>query len=324
MGFGYDDAQIAEKRHPTRQDLDAVSKDIPILIIHQSCHLGSMNSKALELAGITADSKDPTRRRHPPRSRRQDAQRRARRDRVHARSDEDLPAPQCRAVRPARRHGPGDVHPPRLHHRAGRPRHRARALQLRPPRRSQADEDRCCLLHGHDLHRRAARDEDAVALQVLHQPLPRPAASSSISTAPSRARPATSPSPTRSRPPAAATTTAATKRCPTRSSPPRSTRPTPTAGRSSPTATADAAIDQYLSAVRDAVGKHGMADRRSVAIHAQTRPTRPARFDEGTGHHPLALRHATASTGATGTATKPSAPSAPNASRPPTPPSAAA
>lgn len=59
LGFGYDDAQIAEKRHPTRQDLDAVSTDIPILLIHQSCHLGAMNSKALELAGITADSKDP-------------------------------------------------------------------------------------------------------------------------------------------------------------------------------------------------------------------------------------------------------------------------
>lgn len=59
LGFGYDDAQIAEKRHPTRQDLDAVSKDVPILLIHQSCHLGTMNTKALELAGLTADTKDP-------------------------------------------------------------------------------------------------------------------------------------------------------------------------------------------------------------------------------------------------------------------------
>jgi predicted amidohydrolase YtcJ len=59
LGFGYDDAQIAEKRHPTRQDLDEVSKDVPILIIHQSCHLGAMNSKALELAKISADTKDP-------------------------------------------------------------------------------------------------------------------------------------------------------------------------------------------------------------------------------------------------------------------------
>jgi predicted amidohydrolase YtcJ len=59
LGFGYDDAQIAEKRHPTRQDLDEVSKDVPILLIHQSCHLGAMNSKALELAKIMADTKDP-------------------------------------------------------------------------------------------------------------------------------------------------------------------------------------------------------------------------------------------------------------------------
>ena len=59
LGFGYDDAQIAERRHPTRQDLDEVSKDIPILLIHQSCHLGAMNTKALELAGLTAESKDP-------------------------------------------------------------------------------------------------------------------------------------------------------------------------------------------------------------------------------------------------------------------------
>ncbi len=59
MGFGYDDAQIVEQRHPTRADLDAVSTEVPILLIHQSCHLGAMNTKALELAGITADTPDP-------------------------------------------------------------------------------------------------------------------------------------------------------------------------------------------------------------------------------------------------------------------------
>jgi predicted amidohydrolase YtcJ len=59
LGFGYDDAQIAEKRHPTRQDLDEVSKDVPVLLIHQSCHLGAMNTKALELAGLTAETEDP-------------------------------------------------------------------------------------------------------------------------------------------------------------------------------------------------------------------------------------------------------------------------
>jgi predicted amidohydrolase YtcJ len=59
IGFGYDNAQLAELRHPTRDDLDAVSTDYPILIIHQSGHLAVLNSKALEIAGISAASKDP-------------------------------------------------------------------------------------------------------------------------------------------------------------------------------------------------------------------------------------------------------------------------
>lgn len=59
LGFGYDDAQLAEQKHPTRDDLDAVSTDVPVLIIHQSGHIGVMNSKALELAGITADTANP-------------------------------------------------------------------------------------------------------------------------------------------------------------------------------------------------------------------------------------------------------------------------
>ena len=59
IGFGYDDAQLKEQRHPTRDDLDAVSTDVPVLAIHQSGHLAAVNSKALQLAGITARSKDP-------------------------------------------------------------------------------------------------------------------------------------------------------------------------------------------------------------------------------------------------------------------------
>ena len=58
-GFGYDDSQLAEQRHPTRDDLDKISRDIPVLIIHQSSHLGVANSKALEIAGVTAATKDP-------------------------------------------------------------------------------------------------------------------------------------------------------------------------------------------------------------------------------------------------------------------------
>jgi predicted amidohydrolase YtcJ len=58
IGFGYDDSQLKEQRHPTREDLDAVSTDLPVYIIHQSGHLGSGNSKALEVAGINADTKE--------------------------------------------------------------------------------------------------------------------------------------------------------------------------------------------------------------------------------------------------------------------------
>ena len=59
IGFNYDDSQLIEKRHPTRHDLDQVSTDIPVFVMHQSGHLGSYNSKALEIMGITSESIDP-------------------------------------------------------------------------------------------------------------------------------------------------------------------------------------------------------------------------------------------------------------------------
>ena len=36
-----------------------MSKDLPVIIIHQSGHLGVANSKALDIAGVTAETKDP-------------------------------------------------------------------------------------------------------------------------------------------------------------------------------------------------------------------------------------------------------------------------
>jgi len=59
VGFGYDNAQLAELRHPMRDDLDEVSKDVPIVLIHQSGHIISVNSKALEVGGITAQTENP-------------------------------------------------------------------------------------------------------------------------------------------------------------------------------------------------------------------------------------------------------------------------
>lgn len=59
VGFGYDDAQLKEKLPPTADDLDKVSTTVPVIIIHQSGHLAVMNHKALEMADYNAASKDP-------------------------------------------------------------------------------------------------------------------------------------------------------------------------------------------------------------------------------------------------------------------------
>lgn len=57
LGFGYDDAEL--DRYPTKDDLDKVSTEKPVLIVHTSGHLSVANSKALELSGINADSQNP-------------------------------------------------------------------------------------------------------------------------------------------------------------------------------------------------------------------------------------------------------------------------
>ncbi|WP_299353023.1 amidohydrolase [uncultured Shimia sp.] len=59
VGFGYDPAQLSEQRHPTRQDLDQVSTEVPVYIVHQSGHIGVTNTKGLEWLGLDAASVDP-------------------------------------------------------------------------------------------------------------------------------------------------------------------------------------------------------------------------------------------------------------------------
>lgn len=59
IGWGYDDTGIEEQRHPNRDDLDTVSTEHPILLMHISSHLMTGNSKMLEEIGITAKTKDP-------------------------------------------------------------------------------------------------------------------------------------------------------------------------------------------------------------------------------------------------------------------------
>ena len=58
-GVGYDDSLLAERRHPTRDDLDRASTSHPIVIRHVSGHLNAANSLALEQAGIMADTPVP-------------------------------------------------------------------------------------------------------------------------------------------------------------------------------------------------------------------------------------------------------------------------
>jgi predicted amidohydrolase YtcJ len=59
VGAKYDPTQLAEGRHPTRDDLDRVSTEIPVLAMHRSMHVGAANSVLVEAAGITAETPGP-------------------------------------------------------------------------------------------------------------------------------------------------------------------------------------------------------------------------------------------------------------------------
>ena len=58
-GFGYDDNALSERRHPTRWDLDPVAGGHPVRLDHRSRHASVLNSRALELLGITSETPDP-------------------------------------------------------------------------------------------------------------------------------------------------------------------------------------------------------------------------------------------------------------------------
>lgn len=59
VGFGYDHNFLEEQAQPGKAVLDKVSKDVPILIMHVSGHLGCVNSAMLKLVGIDSDTEDP-------------------------------------------------------------------------------------------------------------------------------------------------------------------------------------------------------------------------------------------------------------------------
>lgn len=59
LGVGYDDSMLAERRHPSKTELDAVSATAPICIMHVSGHMARCNSAGLKLIGVTRDTPDP-------------------------------------------------------------------------------------------------------------------------------------------------------------------------------------------------------------------------------------------------------------------------
>ncbi|MEV7646888.1 amidohydrolase [Arthrobacter sp. NPDC089319] len=58
-GYGYEHRNLAEGRHPTRQELDQVAADREVYLMNASGHGGVVNSYTLELNGITRDTLNP-------------------------------------------------------------------------------------------------------------------------------------------------------------------------------------------------------------------------------------------------------------------------
>ena len=59
LGSGWNQDNLTEKRPPTRQDLDTASPDNPIVLYHQLGRTCTVNTKALEIAGVTKDTLPP-------------------------------------------------------------------------------------------------------------------------------------------------------------------------------------------------------------------------------------------------------------------------
>lgn len=56
---GYNEFYLAEKRHPNRRDLDEATAEHPVKLSHRSGHACVLNSRAMELLGISAETEEP-------------------------------------------------------------------------------------------------------------------------------------------------------------------------------------------------------------------------------------------------------------------------
>jgi predicted amidohydrolase YtcJ len=59
MGDFLDDTKLTDKRPLNVHDLDKVSTDHPVLVVHRGGHTGFVNSKAFQLAGVTKATPNP-------------------------------------------------------------------------------------------------------------------------------------------------------------------------------------------------------------------------------------------------------------------------
>jgi len=58
-GYFFDDTKVKDKRQLNVRDLDEVSRDHPVVVRHRGGHTSYYNSKALAMAGVTKDTRNP-------------------------------------------------------------------------------------------------------------------------------------------------------------------------------------------------------------------------------------------------------------------------
>lgn len=59
LGMGYDQAEFKDGKTPTKEDLDKISTEYPVVMLHTSGHVAVANSLALSATGINKDTPSP-------------------------------------------------------------------------------------------------------------------------------------------------------------------------------------------------------------------------------------------------------------------------
>ena len=59
FGWGYDDGELTEKRHPTKKDIDKVLPNNPVYLQHTSGHMGVANTLGLEALKVSIATNNP-------------------------------------------------------------------------------------------------------------------------------------------------------------------------------------------------------------------------------------------------------------------------